>query len=219
MHPVIYPTAILALTLLLNACGSTSVTQSWVVPELTEAPPQRLLVVAIADNETSRRAFEDAFTAALSGHGIESLSSWQLLPSADLHSQAAIDSAVQSAAADGIFITRLLGVEKREVSHPPSTELLPSAFGGFYPYYRQAWIVVHQPAYTSSHRIVSLETSLYSGASDTLLWSARTESWDIESEHKMMHEVVAVIVARMKADGLLDRRQSPRQPNRPAMVQ
>ena len=67
-----------------------------------------------------------------------------------------------------------------------------------------SWMVIHQPAYTSSHRIVALETSLYSGASDELLWSARTETWDAKSENRMMREVIDTVVAKLKADGLLE---------------
>jgi molybdopterin biosynthesis enzyme MoaB len=188
---------------LLAGCSGTSITQSWVAPEFAGALPRRPLIIAVTDNDTTRRAFEDAFTEALGRHGIQSRASYRLLPDGALHEQAAITAAMTSSGSDSVLITRLLGVEQRDVHHPPSTQLVPSQVGGFYPYYRQSWVVIHEPAYTSSHHIVALETSLYD-VDDQLVWSARTETWDAKSERRLMKEVIEAVVEKLNRDGLLD---------------
>lgn len=194
---------LLIATALLAACSSTRITQSWVAPEFAGALPRRPLIIAVTDNDTTRRAFEDAFSEALGRYGIQSRSSYRLLPGDELQQQAAINTAITRSGADSVLITRLLGVEDREVHHPPSSQMVPAGFGGYYPYYHQSWVIIHEPAYTSSHRIVALETSLYS-SNDELVWSARTETWDARSESRLMKEVIETVVEKLNSDGLLE---------------
>jgi len=194
---------LLIATALLAACSSTRITQSWVAPEFAGALPRRPLIIAVTDNDTTRRAFEDTFSEALGQHGIQSRSSYRLLPGDELQQQAAINTAITRSGTDSVLITRLLGVEDREVHHPPSSQMVPAGFGGYYPYYHQSWVIIHEPAYTSSHRIVALETSLYS-SNDELVWSARTETWDAKSESRLMKEVIETVVGKLNSDGLLE---------------
>jgi len=195
---------LLGIAALLTGCGSTRITQSWVSPGFAGALPRRPLIIMVADNDTSRRAFEDAFSEVLARNGIQSRASYRLLPDDELHQQAAINAAMISAGADSVLIIRLLGVEERDIHHPPSTQIVPAPIGGYYPYYRQSWVVIHEPAYTSSHRIVALETSLYT-SDDELVWSARTETWDAQTESKLMVEVVDMMVDKLNKDGMLER--------------
>jgi len=204
MQRLLKPIALIIAAVLLPACSSTHITQSWVAPEFAGALPQRTLIIAVADNETTRRAFEDAFSEALGRHGLQSRTSYRLLPSDELQQRSAINTAMTRSGTDSLLIIRLLGVENREIHHPPSTELVPAGFGGYYPYYQQAWMVIHQPAYTSDHQIIALESNLYADSTDELMWSARTETWDAESERRLMKEVIDAVVSQLKHDGLLD---------------
>lgn len=203
MQQRLLPLTLIMVGALLSACSSTSITQSWVAPEFAGALPQRPLIIAVADNDTTRRAFEDAFSQALGQRGIQSRPSYRLLPDNALQQRAAINAAITGSGADSVLITRLLGIEDREVHHPPSSQMVPAGFGGYYPYYRQSWVIIHEPAYTSSHRIVALETSLYTGA-DELVWSARTETWDAKSESRLMKEVIDAVVEKLHRDGLVE---------------
>ena len=194
---------LLAAAWLLTGCGSTHIIENRVAPDFAGALPKRPLIIAVTASDATRRAFEEAFSEALGRRGIQSRASYRLLPDSTLQQQSTINAAMTRSGSDSILITRLTGIEQHDVHHPPSSQMVAAGFGGYYPYYQQSWAIIHQPAYTSSHRTVALETNLYTGE-DALVWSARTGTWDATPENRLMKEVIDAVVEKLNNDSLLD---------------
>ncbi len=66
--------------MLLNACASTKLTQTWVDKSSKGKTVSNVLVIGIANEESNRRLFESTFVQKLKAVGVEAVSSADVIP-------------------------------------------------------------------------------------------------------------------------------------------
>jgi hypothetical protein len=169
-------------TLILSACGGSSeITHSYVDPEFDKLDLEGVLVVAVTKQNSSRVEFEDAFTKALSRHGVRAQASHTLVPKQKASAEELI-AAADSANLDTILVTRYIGAASEEVYHPGTVYYgVTPAYGsrynrGFGGYYAHAYEVAYdQPVWTNNvtHSLIS---DLYVAQSKEHLWQAVSET-------------------------------------------
>jgi hypothetical protein len=169
--------SILVLGVALAGCaGPTRIVQQWQDPAYTGGAFKRVFVIGVTREATVRRVFEDAFCAQLVTRGVECIQSYRLVPEDGVASRERYDAAVREARADGVFITRVLRVERR-------TEVVPAGpvyFGGAYGYYGAAWggplyLGYAMPPAVLQYDEVYAESRLFSVKSDQPVWTAQSE--------------------------------------------
>ncbi len=184
------------------ACGTTTkLSTVWKEPSYTGSGLRRILVLGIARDVTTRRAFEDHLAQALDARGAQALASYHQLPSDARLSQEAIAQVVRDHAIDGVVVTRLLRVDEEQEYVPPQTYSVGRV--GYYGYYGMGYDVVHEPGYTRTTTIVRLETQVYDAASAKLLWGAHSDTFNPTSTGDTIQSVTKEIAKRLAKDGLL----------------
>jgi len=192
----------ISFALLLASCSSTELTSVW-TDETKSRKLDSILVVGISSKDHRRRVFEDAFVEATQKKGVKALAGYQALdgspPDADQVLAHITDTDV-----DAVLVTHAIGVENREVYHPPRVEAVPSGYyNSFHGYYSHVYNYVQVPGYTTQHVIVRLETNLYDAADRSLLWSAQSQTVDPKSLESLITELTNEITGGLAAAGFM----------------
>ncbi|MGB8222210.1 MAG: hypothetical protein WCF10_06470 [Polyangiales bacterium] len=216
------PLPILGMLLLgIAACKSSTAThlsQSFRNPGFEETVFKELFVIGVAQDQEGRKAFEDAFVAAIVNEGGGAQASWKSLPESSLLSEERIHSAIESSSFDGVLVTRLLSVDTKNTKYTPPRKynrgrkalgFVPAGpawgmgWGGFYSFYAISFTEVHRPGYFDTSRTFRLETNLYSAATMDLVWMAQSETVDPKSVPDLLVSMTAAVAKRLDQERLI----------------
>ncbi len=200
---------------LLAACSktTTNISQSYRNPGYEQTVFKKLFVIGVAENQESRQAFEDAFANAINGQGGSAATSWGHLPKSEQLTEDEVRSAVEAGGFDGVLITRLLAVDKAQQYTPASTYNNPRTryyagggglYGyGFYGFYGTTFAQVHEPGYFETSTTIRVETNLYSVATDSLVWTAQSDTVDPSSIPDARESMTAAVAKKLKEEKLI----------------
>jgi hypothetical protein len=193
--------ALMAIVLAwLGACATTQLKDSWKDPAFTGPPLKHLLVIGAFKGEVNRRIFEDAFVSAFKADGTAAEPSYQTLPEGGAIPNERVQAAVRSTGADAVLVTRLLRV-RRDVNVMPSY-VAPGFYGaGFRGWYGGAYAMA--PADVTVYDVLTIESTLWNMRTDKPVWSGTSEMTAPSSVAKASNELAAVLIAKMKADGVI----------------
>jgi hypothetical protein len=188
--------ACLLLVVASYGCGtSTQLTGAWSEPAYQGQPNQKVLVVALTQNERNMKIWESAFSTALQADGAQPIAGSSLLPAAGAADEAALRGAVKQCGADLLAVTRLLAVDKEQEYVPGSTYYSPApSYYGYYGYYSSSYAVVSTPGYIQENTIVKLETNLYDVKTEKLVWSGQTDTLNPESAQDAATSIAITII-------------------------
>lgn len=171
-------------TLIVAGCASaTQLTTVWTDPAFRTSSLRKLMVIGIGPSATTRRIFEDKFTAALRAQGIVAEPSYPLVGDGNLDS-ARLGAEMHRTGCDGVFVTRIVDQKTVRTYYPPyyvptaGHLAAPWAYGyGWYNYYSTGYGYFGTPGYTVETQVVNLETNLYRVSDGQLVWSALSREW------------------------------------------
>ncbi len=158
---------------LLASCASTKVVERWADPDF-DAKLKNIMVLSLNQSEKSRRLFEDGFLHALKQRKIQSLASYDLLPSNEDLDKEKVKAAISGSDIDGVLVLRAVKITKEERYVPAQTT--GTRYNSFYAYvgeYRPTY-----SAYTTDDTLVHLETNLYAVDGAKLIWRGKTETFN-----------------------------------------
>ena len=199
----------------LAACNKTktNISQSYENPGFEGTVFSKLLVIGVAESEEGRQAFENAFAEAIANEGGGAKPSWSVLPKTTQLEEQEIRAELEAGGYDGVLITRLLSVDKDQKYTPastynnPKTRYYPGGGGmygyGFYGFYGTTYAQVHEPGYFETSTIIRLETSLYSTATDGLVWTGQSETIDPDSIPDARASMTAAVAQKLKELNLI----------------
>lgn len=199
------------LTGLLAACSSTMITGSWVDPGFT-GKVQKIYIIGIAKQETTRRIFEDEFSSQLAAFGATGIPSYGDLTINDETDQSLIAARVEANGADSVLMTRVIGSRKEQVVSPGYVSGPVYHGRGYYPdpyyhhyggYYARSYDYVYRPATVSEYQIVTIEANLYGADSGELIWSAQLETVVESGMSALITDFIKVVTRDLKDKGLL----------------
>jgi len=203
------------------ACKSSTAThlsQTFRNPGFEETEFKELFVIGVAEDQDGRMAFENAFAAAIANEGGGAQASWKSLPESTLLSEERIHSAIDGSSFDGVLMTRLLSVDKKNTKYTPPRKynrgrktlgFVPAGpswgmgWGGFHTFYAIAFTEVHRPGYFDTSKTFRLETNLYSAATMDLVWTAQSETVDPSSVPDLLASMTAAVAKRLRKEGLI----------------
>ena len=207
--------------LCLASCGSnTSIVSSWRDPNATLAKEnfQKVLVVALVKDESTRRATENR---------IASINPKVLNPSYNYLNQQNLNltqeekiSVIHSEGFDGVITLRFIRADK-ETEYVPGTANYyggmgypgmgygyvggygvgyGAGFGGWYGAYAPAY---YTPGYYQENTYYYIETNIFDLKNNKLVWSATTKSLDVSDVNTTVDEIMEACVQQMRADGYM----------------
>ena len=211
IYPVSAARLLLAglFALALSGCGGSSeITHSYVDPEIKKLDLEGVLVVAVTKQQSSRVKFEDAFTKALSRHGVRVQASHTLVPQQKASAEEII-AAAKGANLDTILVTRYIGESSEEVYHPGTVYYgVTPAYGrgynrGFGGYYAHVYEVAYEQPVWTNNITHSLISDLYAAQSKEHLWQAVSETLQAGSNEQVRDDAIKSLIGNLKEQGLL----------------
>ena len=188
-----------SIALVLVACASTSLTNSWSSPDYKGPALKRLLVVGISNQPALRRTFEDEFVKDLKAVGVGAVASYNFIAEDGQAEEARVKQAVKQASSDGVLITRLVRIDVNTQVAPA----YPQMGRGFYGGYRDAWGGFYDPPAATTTDTLVLETSLYGVDGSRLLWSGTTQTFAPTSLKENMPGFAKVIIGALQKQKLI----------------
>lgn len=202
------PRAVLMFGLAIVAAGcatATGFSSTWRNPATKpiKLEGQKVVVLVITTQETTRRAAEDKVAAQLTARGAQGIASWTLVPTADMQSEERVRAALVKAGAVGV-VTMEVVAQVRDAPRQPNFHMTMShaSRGSFWGNYRWAWgnsWHTGPPPSTS----VWVETLVYSLEPDELLWGGRSRTVNPSAFPAMFSEVADAAAAEIDRAGLI----------------
>lgn len=191
---------------LLVACSTTHITSSWREPDKQISIDQlnKVLVVALFKNETSRHKSEDEMKSYLKGKGVVSYD--YLDANFNKLNEEGIRDKIRADGFDGAITMRLLDVEKDSGYTPGVINSYPFFYRSFSGYYYRNWPLYSNPGYYFSTKTYTVETNVYSIKEDKIIWTALTETTNPNGVDKMMDEIASVVYKRMIKEGFVSKK-------------
>ena len=183
----------------LAACASTGpqLKGTWKDPAFTGPPLKQLLVIGAFKSDANRRVIEDAFTGALKAAGTGAESSYGMLPESGQLANERVRAAANRSGADGVLVVRVLRMQRNVV---PAT-MDPVGAGGLLSWYGGAYQT--SPADVTVSEVLTIESTLWSVRTDKPVWSGTSEINAPSSVAEASKQLAAVLIAKMKADGVI----------------
>ncbi|WP_130619478.1 hypothetical protein [Dyella amyloliquefaciens] len=185
---------VIAVSLVLCACSTVSVTNQWRDPSWAGPPASNVVVVGISRSDTMRRVFEDTFAQQLQAAGVQAAASYTQIPSGN-GGAVRLRDLVKGTGAQAVLVTRVERVQQK-VSVTPSGPY----YGGFYGWYGGAWASTPD---INQYEVVTLETSVWDARNEKLIWTVTTENVATNDIPKTSTQLAQTLIPKMKADGIL----------------
>jgi hypothetical protein len=195
--------ACLTAAIMTMACSSTKITSSWREPDKTLIISQlnKVLVVALFNNETNRHKAEDQMAGYLKGKGVVSYNYFS--DKFNRTNEDAIRDAIAADGFDGAVTMRLIDVEKEKIYLPSNQPLYPAYSRNFPAYYYRNYGYYQQQDYYRTTRIYTVETNVYSIKENKIIWTALTKTTDPEGVNRLTGEIAKVVYKHMVKEGFL----------------
>jgi hypothetical protein len=192
-----------SFVLIAGSCTSTKITSSWREPDKEIAVDQinKVLVVALFQNETSRHKAEDEMAGYLKGKGIVSYN--YLDANFNERNEDALRDKIRSDGFDGAITMRLVDIDKEKIYTPGYGAPYPFSYRNFSGYYYRSWSFLSTPGYYSTTKTYTIETNVYSIKEDRIIWTGLTETTNVDGVKAMTEEVVKVVYRKMMKEGFI----------------
>ena len=205
-----------AVSLMLTACTLKPLAE-WRDSEFT-GMVDNILVIGVSEQAVVRRQFEDTFVNELAAVGVSAKSSYRVLSDEQISSKDALDAAIREQSMDAVLVTRVIGIEEIETYTPPTYTYTPRPraylpsdthssdfdrhYRDYHSYYRYA-ARVSTPGYWDKYEVLKLESNLYDSASQRLIWSIQSESFDPQSAGQLINDQIAIALKSLRETGLI----------------
>ena len=195
--------ALAVTVMLLQGCAATRVISVWVDPEYRGDTIDNIFVVGVAKDGGLRRIFEDEFVALFRERGMNATASYRMLPDKDLHNEKKLDSSVQQSGSDFLLMTRVIDIRRQTQYVPPEYVYVPPPhyYRGWYRYYSEAYMV--SPGYSVEYKTAVLETTIYDVKTDTLLWTAQSDTQVDGRVGPRTRDFAATMMKKLAESGLI----------------
>ena len=209
--------AAVCAVLVLASCKTTATnfSQSYRNPGYEQTVFQKVMVIGVASDPESRKSFEDALVGAIRAQGGAAEPSYETLPGDEQITEDQLHAAINAGGYDAVVLTRLVSIDKsRDYTPPkkynkPKTRYYPAGwgygfgYGGFYGFYGTTYAEVHEPGYFDTSTTLTLETNLYSVATNELVWTGRSDTIDPQSIDDAQASATHAVAEKLKAEHLI----------------
>ena len=195
---------LLIAALLLNpATGQASIKlqESWKNPNYSPRPLKTILALGMSNNLERRADFEVALADKMARPGITAVAGTDILlrPTAGPINMVYLKEQIAAYNIDAVVVCRLFKVKPKVTEVPGEPYLLPY-YTDFYGYYEAVYPIVYSPDYLVIEKMVQVESTVYAvtPTGSTLVWTGTSDTFDPSSAHKVIREVVDLVVNELE---------------------
>lgn len=198
---------LLAASLLLAGCASTTIQSAWLDPTFAGPPMTKIDVVGVGTDLTNRRVFEDIFAQKLRDAGVNGVAGYTVIPDEARAAQQPFTDAVTRTGAQGLLVVRLLGVATRT---QVSTTMVPTGpmwggpgmWGGGWA--GGPWGPSMMPVQqVSQYDLATVEATLFDVKTGRAVWSATTQTINPNSVQQEAPGFATLIIGQLAAHGII----------------
>ncbi len=198
-HIIFLPLILLSL----SACRTTNLVESWVDPTYQAPPLKKILVIGIIKNQKNRYKFEDEFAKLITTESRTGIASYTLL--ADLEKSGTKENVlkiIEETGADGVMIVTTHGLISMQRTTPGSYDYVGGG-NGMYGYYNSSYAVIYNQGHTITDTLLRIDTKLFNAASEKIIWSGKTESFNPESAMEVINDLERLVIRDMRKSGVI----------------
>ncbi|MEX2350167.1 MAG: hypothetical protein WD554_04755 [Flavobacteriaceae bacterium] len=152
--------------LMLSACSSVRLVDSWKPNEKEPFAPEKILVVGVTQNLTARVIFEENLKKELQSRGLQAIESMAVFDISYTDSKKTDDeietmiTGLSEEGIDAVIITTVKGVEKKTNYTPPHSTVVyhRERFGRYYYRFQD---IYYNPGYYNEYEIYIVETGIF----------------------------------------------------------
>jgi hypothetical protein len=206
--------------LILAGCAmvTTQLQSTWVDPTYDDPPFRKIAVLAMFETAAESRNFERSAVEVLAEREIAAVEGHVILDAEGQYEEDEMKARLLEAATDGVLIFRQIAIDERDVYEPPGPYLegIPRSviwsdpyYWYYYPHWNYYWHwratrdVTRASAYWARVRYVIVETSLYDGRTDRLVWTAKSATMDPEMAGRLAESIVTKVTRQLMAEQLV----------------
>lgn len=202
MKKLLFATYII-MAMMTMSCTSTKITNSWRDPKrhIHMDELNKVLVIALIENETNRYKAEHQIVKYLEGKGVVSHDYFDT--ASNEKNEEEIMRKIRNDGFDGIVLMYLLDVDKERVYIPGEinyNQIGTPNFGAYYVRNHQRYIT--QESYITTKTYI-LETVIFSLKDNRIIWAGITETFEPSGIKKMTNEISRVIYKQMITEGFI----------------
>ncbi|MBN3518629.1 hypothetical protein JYB62_01340 [Algoriphagus lutimaris] len=201
---------LLILAFAISCSPSSKIIGSWTGPDTPSEPYKNIFVTGISSNLVARQTIENDINTHLKERGVTAVSSFDIIPpgfKATEENKDATLKAIKEGGSDAILTIALLDQTSETRYVPGTTMYSPMMYGGyygrFYGYYSYYNPVMYNPGYYSTDKKYYLEMNLYDVQTETLVWSAQSETTNPSSIETFSRSFSELVVYQLIKDGLI----------------
>ncbi len=195
----------------LTACSSTTLSGSWSDPNFT-GDVNKIFIVGLAGQETTRRIFEDEFSRQLASFGVIGVPSYLTIPNREDIAEDKIALNAAASGADVILMASVTGTRTEEVVNPgrvtsvsndPSRHWDRNSYRHYRNYFDSHRHIIFEPATIRQFEIAIVEASLYTAETGELIWSAQLETVLERNIQSLLTDFIRAVVRDLDNNNLI----------------
>jgi hypothetical protein len=167
------------LNVLLTACGSTKMKDTWQAEGFSKKQLDNVLVIAASSNKTNRIMFEDGFARSLQKEGITAYTSYSALGDA-VPTRESIVAYIKNNNIHYVLATKVDNV-KTNTDYVPESVVSYYTGPSYSPYWTDNAVTMVHGSYTDVQTVVMLVTTIYDAKTEQAVWSGVSETFEVNS--------------------------------------
>lgn len=199
---VIRSLSVLALLVGLAACSGTRLSDVWRDPQYSGEPFHQVAVFVLGSNPAVRRLVEDEVVRRLPMN-TRGIGGYGLVPDAERGDVEKALERLRAGGYDGAMIARLVGVDGPTPWATGSLKQVPVSYRTLSNYYVNATEEGERSSGLSTPTVVRVQMNVYAVASQALVWSAASRTFNPEETRDVAADMAKVAVEELQKAGLL----------------
>ena len=199
---VIRSLSVLALLVGLAACSGTRLSDVWRDPQYSGEPFHQVAVFVLGSNPAVRRLVEDEVVRRLPMN-TRGIGGYGLVPDTERGDVEKALERLRAGGYDGAMIARLVGVDGPTPWATGSLKQVPVSYRTLSNYYVNATEEGERSSGLSAPTVVRVQMNVYAVASQALVWSAASRTFNPEETRDVAGDVAKVAVEELQKAGLL----------------
>jgi hypothetical protein len=192
------------LIIVTESCSSSILVDKWSDPTFNGSPLDNILIIAVMNNPVQRRIWEDAFSAELSKHGVNSTSSYHLFPDA-LPDTNQVVEVIRKNNFEGLLVTRSIEPEtKTNYVEPTVTTEQIARYSNlkkrFVTYYKN----VEHPGYVQSQTINRRTIDIWVIRDEgRMIWSATSNTPELNTAEAVQKDIADLVIPELVSSAII----------------
>ena len=186
----------------LTACSTTRLTDVWRDPEYAGGPLRQVAVFVLGTDAAVLRLVEDEMvrrlpmnTRGMGGYGVVS--------DAERGDRDKVRDRLRAGGFDGAMIARLVSVEGPVPWAAGSLQQVPVSYRTLGNYYVSTYQEAERSTLLRPPTVVRVQMNVYAVASEALIWSAASRTFNPEETRDVAGDVGKIAVAELQKAGIL----------------